>query len=283
MTQFVYSGPTPQTMSQLIDWVWFTHLNRCRSKKSTISILQDIRETLGPKALGALKFADLQAFVDSLRLRGNSESTLCRKVGVLGTVIRRGAMAGHVQLLPMPSVTRKVKARVRFLTDEEEGTLVRQLGDPMHAMFAQFLVDTGLRPSEALNLRWEDISPTAITVPAGKTSTIRVVPTTTRVRNILAVIKDDELEARGPWSSLSYAQFIRSWSKARSAMSLDQDPDFVPYVLRHTFASRLVQRGAPLQVVQKLLGHTNSDTTQIYAHLATENLKEAVAKLEPTP
>jgi site-specific recombinase XerD len=50
--------------------------------------------------------------------------------------------------------------------------------------------------------------------------------------------------------------------------------------LRHTFASRLVQRGVPLLTVSELLGHASLKMTMRYAHLATETLRHAVAKLD---
>jgi site-specific recombinase XerD len=63
-------------------------------------------------------------------------------------------------------------------------------------------------------------------------------------------------------------------------MGLGEDNQFVPHALRHTCASRLVQRGVPLKVVQEWLGHKTILTTMRYAHLAQSNLMSAMQVLE---
>ena len=63
-------------------------------------------------------------------------------------------------------------------------------------------------------------------------------------------------------------------------MSLMDDSHFVPHICRHTFASRLVQRGVGITVVQQLCGHKTLEITLRYAHLAPSNLDEAIKKLE---
>jgi site-specific recombinase XerD len=65
----------------------------------------------------------------------------------------------------------------------------------------------------------------------------------------------------------------------REHLGLENDSQFVIHSLRHTFASRLVQRGVELQVVAKLLGHRSILTTMRYAHLAPQNLADAVKVL----
>ena len=64
-----------------------------------------------------------------------------------------------------------------------------------------------------------------------------------------------------------------------SALKVSGVRDFTFHDLRHTFASRLVQRGVSLKAVQELLGHSNIKTTMRYAHLAPDNLRSAVEVL----
>jgi site-specific recombinase XerD len=72
----------------------------------------------------------------------------------------------------------------------------------------------------------------------------------------------------------------REWGRVRAKMQMNEDPQFIPYVRRHTCASRLVQRGASLQVVQEWMGHKSIKVTLRYAHLAPSNLFAAAGLLE---
>ena len=64
-------------------------------------------------------------------------------------------------------------------------------------------------------------------------------------------------------------------------MEWANDKEAVPHALRHTFCSRLVQRGVPILTVKELAGHLSLETTLRYAHLAPHNLVDAVNLLEP--
>ena len=74
--------------------------------------------------------------------------------------------------------------------------------------------------------------------------------------------------------------FRAIWDRARAHLGFAEDRQFVIHTLRHTCASRLVQRGVGLKVVQQWMGHKTIQVTMRYAHLAPGHLMEAAAVLE---
>lgn len=104
----------------------------------------------------------------------------------------------------------------------------------------------------------------------------RAIPATDRVTHIM----NRRANMRKPFGSLSVPALRYQWSVLKSAMKLEDDPQFIVHTLRHTCASRLVQKGVPLAVVQKWMGHLNIQTTLRYAHLAPDDLKGALDKLQ---
>jgi integrase len=70
------------------------------------------------------------------------------------------------------------------------------------------------------------------------------------------------------------------WDRLRVRMGMEEDPNFVPHILRPTCASRLVQKGVHLQVVKEWMGHKAIQTTLRYAHLAPKQLHDAVKLLD---
>ena len=78
-------------------------------------------------------------------------------------------------------------------------------------------------------------------------------------------------------------QVEEAWRAMRRAIGLGDDPQFVPHALRHTCASRLVQRGASLYAVQKVLGHSTIKVTEKYAHLNPQALHDTIALLNDDP
>jgi integrase len=176
---------------------------------------------------------------------------------------------------------------VEFFSDEELELIWKELDeywiDPL-----KFIVHTGLRKGELINLKWNNVSLTgnnpSITIVSSdswktKTGESRVVPLNSTSLIIIKKQKGRNSEYVFTQKNGSKIHPDKPYHKLKTALSnLDLKGDV--HKLRHTFASKLVMKGENIYTVSKLLGHKDIQTTQIYAHLAPDYLKSAVDKLD---
>ena len=176
---------------------------------------------------------------------------------------------------------------VEYFTDKELEMIWKELDeywvDPL-----KFIVHTGLRKGEWINLKWDNVTltgenPSIRIVSSGswktKTGESRVIPLNQIALKIIKKQKGKNPEYVFTQKNGSVIHPDRPYHKLKTALkNLGLKGDI--HKLRHTFASKLVMKGRPLYDVQKLLGHTDIQTTMIYAHLSPDYLKESVKKLE---
>lgn len=152
----------------------------------------------------------------------------------------------------------------------------------------ELLYATGLRVSELVALpRAAASTRERYLVVRGKGGRERIVPLTDVARTAMRAHVEG-LAAGGPWlfpsdgesGHLTRQAFARDLKAAATAAGIRADR-VSPHVLRHAFASHLLQNGADLRVVQELLGHADIATTQIYTHVLDERIKSMVRDLHP--
>lgn len=148
----------------------------------------------------------------------------------------------------------------------------------------ELLYATGMRVSELVTLERAAVmrDATFLTI-VGKGQRERIVPLNDSARDALmiwvkSVPEDGFLFPAGSQSGHLERQVFGRELKALAGRAGISGARVSPHVLRHAFASHLLQGGANLRVVQMLLGHTDISTTQIYTHVLDERLKELVAQ-----
>jgi integrase/recombinase XerD len=141
-----------------------------------------------------------------------------------------------------------------------------------------FLYATGLRISECLSLRREDIEGDWLHVRHGKGEKERLVPVAHEaVKALDTYLMEVPFDKEAVWLNYRGAPLSRI-----SAYKITQKYLGVsPHVIRHSYATALIVGGADLRVVQELLGHASLLTTQIYTHIQKQNLKETVRSCHP--
>jgi integrase/recombinase XerD len=274
--------------------------------------LEDAAEFLAAsgQGLAGAASADLSAYMGDMARRGFAASSQARRLSALRQFYRFLYSEGLRPDDPSGTVEgpRRDTALPKVLGEEEVSRLLERaaseavgesLGDDrrlaairMHAMI-ELLYATGLRVSELVAL------PVAVArreerffMVRGKGGKERMVPLSGKAREALKAW----LEARAEEPSMAESQwlfpaaseggFLPRQVFARELKGLAARAGIAaarisPHVLRHAFASHLLQNGADLRVVQQLLGHSDISTTQIYTHVLEKRLVELVSRHHP--
>ncbi|MFA6572382.1 MAG: tyrosine-type recombinase/integrase, partial [Bacteroidota bacterium] len=155
----------------------------------------------------------------------------------------------------------------------------------------ELLYSSGLRISEALQLNTEDInSSNKIVKVLGKGRKERIVPigekAMTALQNYLKLRQKihKELGENALFLSAKGKRMntVGAYRVIHNAMqSVTESPQKSPHVLRHSFATHMLDNGADIQSVSEMLGHASLSTTQIYTHVSVERLKETYKKSHP--
>lgn len=150
---------------------------------------------------------------------------------------------------------------------------------------------SGLRLSELQGLKWSDLPAKQNQVRVlGKGSRVRTVPVTTAARVCLedyarALAEAGQASRQGPIfvTEKGYPVGVRILQKQVTAALKAQGREgkSSPHVLRHSFATHLLERGADLMAVKDMLGHASLSTTQKYTHLTVQKLKQTYALAHP--
>ena len=209
---------------------------------------------------------------------GSSGGTINRKISTLQKTLRLSHKEGRLESMPHFEREPEGDNRIRWFTEEEEKAILdtfKSWGDQNMIDAIIVSIDTGCRASELRAIERSHVTEMGLHIPTSKNNHPRVVPLTKRARKVLtermSKLKDNRLF---PFQNNWYRD---RWDRMRHILKLD---DGVWHVLRHTTASRLVQRGVHLVTVKEIMGHSTITTTMRYAHLQPKNLQEAISVLE---
>jgi integrase len=224
--------------------------------------------------------------------RGAKAKTINFEVACIGTAFNLAVKWNYLKENPTKGVTKlKVEKskQPRFLSTEEIDRLLKFAPADLYPIIFTF-INTGMRKAELENLQWGDVDlkRRQISIRAKATwlpkTGERIIPINDKLLEVLEshkanankLTKDSYVFGEPDGSKLKSKlrdQFIRVAKKAAI-----EDLTKL-HTLRHTFASHLVMKGVDLPTVQKLMGHSDIETTMIYSHLAESHLVDAVNKL----
>ena len=279
---FCHKSNVPNTIGDMADHIWKLERSRQKSAESTLYRMERVVEYFGDRTLlSTITSFDLEKYALHLKSEHNAPATINRKMSIMTKILRYAYRHEVISHQPMVSKQKEPKGRVIFYTKDRETKLSDFMYDHDLRDLFLFSIDTGFRRSESLSIEWDDVdfvgNQIILSDPSKiKTSTPRTVPMTARVCEIMRI---RSVTGNRPFEFTSY-HVDDMISKYREVVQF-KGP--LIHTCRHTFCSRLVQRGVPLTTVMALAGHKDINTTLRYSHLAPSNLTDAIAKLERDP
>ena len=256
--------------------------------------LRDSRLSLGEAD------ADLiRDWMESLMDKGNTASTINKKLSALRSFYRFALKRTLVDKDPAHCITgpKKSKPLPQFLREREMDNLLDMLEwdgnnykDVRARTILLLLYETGLRRSELVGLDDADVDfATSQLKVTGKRNKQRIVPFGTELAEALTqykAIRDGQqtkrcgalfLNDKGErMTGMQVYSIVHKYLTAVTSLKKRS-----PHVLRHTFATAMLNNGAGLESIKKLLGHESVSTTEIYAHTTFEQLKRVYKEAHP--
>jgi integrase len=260
--------------------VYDRHWRGCKDGLGLLRNAEDVCDRMGSVSVTKLDERNIDDLVLDLERDGKANATINRRLAALSKMLQHAYRRRYIERLPVIERKREPEGRMRWLTKDEEIRMI----DKLRAMklddiadFCIVLIDTGARTGELFKLQAKDIDldQRMMYLRNTKNGKSRAVPLTSRVVEIMRGCIRQTFLFDFTQDSLNY-----HWKKMKFLMGFGDDKEFTPHCLRHTCASRLVQKGVDICVVQKWLGHTSIQTTMRYAKIAPKNLADARDILE---
>lgn len=275
-----------------------TSENTEMSYKRDLEKVSHFMELRGIREPRDIKPQDLSDYVKYLEDGKFAAATVSRNIASLKAFYHYMVQEGLVQedisdKLKAPKIEKKVP---EIMTPDEVVRLLEQPsgGSPKEIRdkaMLELLYATGIRVTELITLKLSDVNMQMSFILCRDRNKERIIPFGAAAKNALARYLDGTREemlenkksevlfancSGQPMSRQGFWKLIKHYAK-----KADIQADITPHTLRHSFAAHLVENGADLRSVQEMLGHSDISTTQIYANLNHNHIREVYAKAHP--
>ena len=242
--------------------------------------------------------ANLEGYVEYLKDNKFAVATISRNIAAIKAFFHFMQKEGMVSedisdVLKAPKIEKKMPEimsmeEVVRLLEQPSGDSPKEIRDK--AML-ELLYATGIRVTELITLRVSDLNLSMGFIVCRDAHKERIIPFGTEARNALlryiGEVRESMIEDKSsdvlfancsgkPMSRQGFWKLIKYYTKKAGITA-----DITPHTLRHSFAAHLVENGADLRSVQEMLGHSDISTTQIYASLNHNRIREVYAKAHP--
>lgn len=272
--------------------------NTEQSYKRDLTKARHFMESDGIRQVGAITEKDLNSYVLYLEKNKFAAATVSRNIASLKAFFHFLCEEGMVKediaaSLKAPRIEKKLPEilsmdEVVCLLEQPSGSSAKEIRDK--AML-ELLYATGIRVSELITLKVHDVNLHVGYILCKDAHKERVIPFGSEAKHALTRyldgVRDNMLEdlesdilfvncSGKPMSRQGFWKLVKSYAKKAGIES-----DITPHTLRHSFAAHLVENGADLKSVQEMLGHSDISTTQIYANMNHNRIREVYAKAHP--
>ncbi|MBT7903069.1 tyrosine-type recombinase/integrase [Candidatus Woesearchaeota archaeon] len=197
-------------------------------------------------------------------------------------IINKNSSSTNNILSNLPNVKREKKLPV-ILSKEEIEQLILATKNINHRLIIQISYSAGLRISEIINLKWEDIdfSRNIIHIKKAKGKKDRIVMLSKKVKCELQKLTSDKTchvfitNRIKKYTSRTIQKIIENVAKKTNITK-----KITPHTLRHSFATHLLEQGTDIRYIRDLLGHSNISTTLIYTKVSNKNLAKIKSPLD---
>lgn len=275
-----------------------TSSNTESSYQRDLNKLAAYMETQGITEVRRITVTHLQSYILYMEREGFAPATISRNIASIKALFHYLFKKGYItddvsETLKAPKIEKKMPEilttdEVNKLLDQPSGKSPKEIRD--RAML-ELLYATGIRVSELISLKTTDVDFQVGYIICRDAHKERVIPFGTPAKRALT---DYLKNARGelledqtsdvlftncsgqPMSRQGFWKIVKYYAKKAGITA-----DITPHTLRHSFAAHLVENGADLRSVQEMLGHSDISTTQIYASMTQNKIREVYVRNFP--
>jgi len=259
-----------------------------------------LKETYAIESAKLISQVIIRSWLISLKEESISTRTINRKISCLKTFFRFLIKEGEIIDNPMLKIlSPKTSKKLPIFIEEEKMEMLFDevdFGEDFEATRDRLILDilysTGIRLSELINLKLEDIDFIKYQIKVlGKRNKERIIPFSKGINNLILnyiTLKNNYFSNR---ITDSYLFLSKTGKKAYPKLIYRLVNNYLskittlkklsPHVLRHTFATHMLNNGAELNAIKELLGHANLSATQIYTHNSIDKLKKVYKQAHP--
>lgn len=249
------------------------------TKATYICILEDFIKSIKADTVSDLDILMIDNFIDTLSLKSYKPKTIKNKIVVIRSFIKFLYSKNLIDIRPEAiEIPRTVEVEANFLDEEEQSALINYAKNLRDKALIMTILSSGLRASEILNLKEDDLYRRSLIVSRGKGGKPRVTfidPLTEKsIREYHHKREIDSVfvftNSFGKPLSRQYLSRMISETALRAGIKKRVSA----HTLRHSFATNMLRKGARIEDVQPLMGHSNISTTRLYMHFTNEYLRE---------